>query len=359
MKNKIFYKVCACAAFFALCACSSPDAGDTACKMGVVLPLGGKDSAAANAVLDGMMLACDEVNSKGGILGVPLSLDVRDSSDSDFSFFESFDSMRSDGIRVFHLGLSEETVFLNQTTSKCGDVFVNWLSDYPPITLEGSNSVRIFINGAQEGDLMSMLVKRGDKDVNIVVMNVDNKAGKSVGDYLAFNLKLEKTNLYKDVFGSGEKNFSVFREQIARLSADYVFYAGTGRELGDFVSSLSDGGFSGDVISTCPYFSKKIPHSKNMRLFEVATLFEQGKINTKESKAFVEAFKRRYGRSPNWLSAYGYDSVKLAAMAMEKSRFNPAKMRPLFAGKSFNGAIGEIVFDKSGDSTSPLTMVEK
>ena len=329
--------------------------------MGVFLPLSGSNSDAAKDGLNGMRLAERQLNSSGGIGGVMLSLMVEDTSRKDYEFASAFNSMASSGVKVFNFGFGNETVFLCRVLAKEENIFVNYLSSYPPVTLDSGNSTRIFINGAQQGDIMAKAVDRSDgKEKQLVLMNVDNLIGKSNGDYLAFNLNVGKTRLYKDVYGEGETRFGVFGEQIMRLWSQYVFYVGYGKELPAFLSNLGKSGFKGSVVADCGFYYAPPPAVPDgIRFFRVETLFQRGEVKTEPSLSFRRAYKAEYGKEPTWMAAYGYDSVMLLSRAAAGAKFNPKEMRAFFSGKSYDGAIGKISFDSSGDSVSELVLAER
>ncbi len=342
-----------------VCGCTTKSV-DNSYSIGAILPMKGECSEASQEIVRGMEIAKDEINARGGVAGIPLNLVVRDSRATDMSLLESFDNMRRNGVKVFTLGFGKETIFTKKLVASCNDVFVNYMCSYPPITLDMPNCTRIFVNGSQVGDIMSKAVKRENEQIlQIVAMNVDNYFGKADGDYLAFNLKVDKTKYYRDVFGEGERRFDIFGEQILRLNADYVFCIGFGSELHNFTKSLSESGYKGTVIANCGLAAYDFPVPENISLYKVETLFEQGKIDNPVYRKFVAAYEAKFGKRPSWKAAYGYDSIMLLTASVEKSRFIPSKMRGYFTKLKYEGAIGKIEFDSSADSLSEMSLVKK
>lgn len=327
--------------------------------MGVILPLTGVNSEAAREALNGMELAAQKVNSEGGIAGLNLKIVARDANGSDkLNFEEHFDSLRRDGVKVITLGFDEKVVAWHQRLLKCDDAFMNFFCQYPPATIDSQNTVRIFLNGAQDGDLLSKIVKRSDKrDTRIVLMSVDSMFGKSCGDYLAFCVRLKRTKIYTDVFSQGTRNFSVFSEQIQRLFPDYIFYVGRGEGLPAFVDSVARSGFNGTVAASAVFDFKKFKIPNGIKFCRTATLFEMGKIKTPVSLEFVAAYKAKYGKPPTWVAAYGYDSIVSLSKAVLAAKFDPSKMRDYFIDKRIEGAIGAMDFDSTADPLSELEIV--
>ena len=336
--------------------CSTSAVDDGSYPMGVMLPAKGVGAAASAEVVRGMELACGEINAAGGLDGIPLKLLVRDSS----TFLESFESLRRAGARVLSVGFGRECIAQKAFLSKRDDVFVNFMCTSPPATLDMPNATRIFLNGAQAGDIMAKAVARGeDRDVRLVVMNVDDYFGKADADYLSFDLKLDRTKLYRDVFGADERDFDIFASQIMRLDADCVFYVGYGDSLDAFVSALARAGYGKKIVANCGIAASKIPAPKGVELCIVETDFARGTLGGEKTRAFVSAYRAKYGTEPTWLAAYGYDSVRMLADAARKSRFNPSKMRDCFRNTSCEGAAGKIEFDNSADSLSQISLVKR
>ncbi len=329
-------------------------------QMAVILPLSGKNAEAAADVLSGLKIGVETVNNSGGINGKQVELSILDSSNPEFAFVETFNSLYDRGIRHFHIGFTQETALKFDFMKEKEDCFFNFLCAYPPavVSMKG-NAVRIFLNGAQEADLMASKVDRSDGRVkHLIAMSVDDFYGKSCGDYLAFNLKLEKTKYYSDVFGQNEKDFGVFSLQISRLLGEYVFYTGYGKELPAFIKSLGDSKQTCTVIASCGFYLDNVIVPRGINFYRIETLFQQGKISNPEHSRFVNASKK-YNLAPTWMSACGYDSAIYTARAAAEAGLNPKAMASWFKNKKLDGAMGTMIFDSAADSTSQIELIQK
>lgn len=354
---------------FAICflsACSSAENGGEALKtplgerVGVIMPLSGKTASAEAAaeILAGMQLAQDEINARGGVGGSPLKLDIRDSAAPEFAFAETIDNMSLKGVKHFHIALTDSIVSRFRIFDAKDDCFFNLMTTYPPATTSAKNTTRIFINGAQQGDILTEKIQVQERKQSYVIMNVDTMCGRSNAAYIAFNLNRNNTKCYSDVFASGEKNFEIFSEQIIRLAPKYVFYIGDGAELNAFSASVKKSGFDGVLLATCGTVDfDKIQPRQNLRFGKIRTSFDCKKVSNEVSKKFRQAYKNKFGRDASWLAAYGYDSVILMARAAE-GKGDAASMRAFFTDKVFDAAVGKLKFDNCADSLSELEIVE-
>lgn len=362
--------VFASAIFVSSCASSqkseTPQVSDTVLAqneitMGFMVPMSGPNGEAGLLALKGAMTARDEINSSGGILGKKLNILVADCGAENFSVLETVKNMESKGAKIFHAGFGNDTAFPMKKLGEDNGIFINYLCSYPPAALSGKNCTRIFINGAQEGDIADKFVERNEgESANFVIMHVSDIYGKTNSDYLSFNLKRERTKIYSDTFTRGEKDFSIFASQLPRLGCKYVFYIGYGDELSAFASALGKAGYKGTLFAYCPSMNFTLNESElgKMKICAIKTAFEANKIENSENKNFKKSYALSNGDSPTWISAYAYDSIKLTARAAVAADFKVSGMRAFFENKSYECASGKIEFDSSADSLSELE-VEK
>ena len=333
--------------------------------MGVFLPI--EDSNFANIsqdMLNAMNLAVEEINESGGINGKTLELVIKSSKEGDaFVSSKNLETLINSGIKILHIGFTNQMVLEHKSLNQNSDIFVNYLAGYPPAVVLNNNSVRIFLNGAQEGELMAKAVEFIPSEANaektMIVTGVDNFLGKSCSDYLLFQLRTENVKCYNDVYPFAEKNFDVFAQQCDRLNAKYFFMFGYGESENAILKSLIKEKFDGIFVSNCGFYDEfKGTLPANISFYKVSTLFQNDKINSLENKKFKAKYHARFGKTPTWYAAYAYDSIILTAKAA-RSGSDVATYKDFFVNKTFSGAIGNIQFDSAGDSISELELVRK
>jgi len=73
-----------------------------------------------------------------------------------------------------------------------------------------------------------------------------------------------------------------------------------------------------------------------------------------QAAGFVAAFKKKYGKVPNWFAANSYDAVGMAAAAIKAVGQDRIKIRDYLASlnskeKAYDGVAGRTYFDENGD----------
>ncbi len=358
MKKYIAVLAAVCASLIQM-GCSSTGE-DNSVRMGVILPHGeSSDKFTSEFIENGMRLAMTEINQSGGINGKQLNLVFENTKDSSHDTMQAADRLIHQNIRFLHVGLGNQVVKINPELNKVDNVFVNYLSAYPPAVVSGKNSVRIFLNAAQEGDIIGKAIKvEGSEDVRALIMNADDYVCKSAAAYIAFQTGLKNERIYKDVYKRDENYFDIFASQIERLRPQYLINYGYGNELNSLLLSLSNKNYKGIVITNCATDEIKSYQYPRIKLKRLCTNFELGKVKTDASLKFKAVYKKLYGKEPIWAAAYGYDSIKLFAEAIKISGQDTAKAKEYFTNRTCYGAIGTITFDSAGDSISELTLVE-
>src|SRR5262249_33054935 len=69
------------------------------------------------------------------------------------------------------------------------------------------------------------------------------------------------------------------------------------------------------------------------------------------ARAFTEAYRARFGETPDGFAAHAYDAVKLLATAADRARSwdSDDLRRALLSIQSYEGATGRMAFDANGD----------
>ena len=85
----------------------------------------------------------------------------------------------------------------------------------------------------------------------------------------------------------------------------------------------------------------------------VTTPFLPDKAGPMAAK-FIDAYKRVYGKEPNWFAANTYDAVGMAADAIKAVGLDRVKIQAYLAGinspdNAFVGVTGKTYFDENGD----------
>ncbi len=318
-------------------------------KIGIILPF--ENNLAARDVADGMRLALKLHNTS-----LP--------RDKHFQmFFEDVDKQKkktplkalerlsAKGVRVFCAGFDAEILPVHKLFSSMNGAFFNFFMTYPPATVLGKNSTRIFFNSAQEGDMMASFESTSKvTSLTYVIVAEDSSIGKSASDFLSFSLSSKTRKVIREFYTKREKNFDLFAEQIVSQNPKAIFYVGDGSEFASLSRALKSRDYKGILVK-----------NRGALLFEKSPYFGYGvcskfELDRNFSKDFKDAFAREYKREASVFAAWGFGSANILFSAMKNSDFHMSSLRGEFLNASYSGVMGRLIFDSSADCTSELVI---
>ena len=354
-----FCAFAACVLLLAGCALREDAPNSDLFEIGVLLPFEGGYAEASREIFEGMCVARDFANAEGGVGGARVVLDPV--SVQSAGVLSAVDALGARGVGVFCLGIDENIAYNKEALAKRENMFFCFLGAYPPATLDMPNSARIFLNGAQQGDLMADFARRKcKKGTSYVVMAQNGDVWKSLADYLVLGLDSRTVKIYRDSFSPKEGNFAEFARAVRRTGAECIFYIGAGGNIKEFAQAFGTGRDAPLVAANCPLLAPRTADGE-WRYYGVQPAFENALSGAENGlkKRFSEEYERRFGRRAGWLAHYGFDAVYMACAAAKEGAVSPRKMREYFTNSTRFGVCGKLEFDSSADCYTPLEFAEK
>ena len=321
---------------------------------GFALPGGGSalDGPAAN----GALLAVKEINSKGGVLGRPVELVVRDSRyDMDLTAQIARQFVNEDKV-VSGIGFSD-----TDSVMAAGPVFQK--AGLPFITV-GATSPKI---PDQIGDMV-YLACFGD---NVQAAAGAEFAAKHFGwrAYLLVDKSADYTVLLADYFMSSFKelggdvvledsytdNTTDLSKQIADLKnlsrqPDFYYIAAMPYNAGTVIEQFRDAGLVGPIVGGDGYDTPEIlklgGNASDNVFFSTHALMDPNS-GDEGVKEFIAAYDKEYGHNPeNAFAALGYDTMRLMVDAIGRAGSTDSKaiQRAIQDTKDFRGVTGNISY---------------
>jgi len=306
-------------------------------KVGWVGPLSPPGGYAEGALMKAATeLAIDEINAKGGVLGKKIECYYEDTRGQPEEGTAAAQRLISEDHVVAITGEFHSSVFLAEmaVAHAAGipiiavDVWALKITatGYPEVFRVAPNQALI---ASKYGD---WLAAAGFKNVAIIVEKTDG--GQSARDVLL--PILDKHGVHYDIVGS-DPNATEFTAQIERFKSHtppYDFFMTIFSEAGAYpmVSQSYTLGFAptahtgiantgGPAVD--PTFWKNVGEAGKYLVTEIVGL-PKSAWNDK-TKAFVEAFKKKYGESPSPQAVENYDAMWILADAIERAKSTDGK----------------------------------
>ena len=334
-------------------------------KVGEYASLTGKEASFGQSSHKGIVLAIEEINAAGGVLGRPLELVTEDNQTIPGQSATAAKKLISRDKVVALIGeVSSGRSLEAAPIAQAAHVpMIAPAATNPKVTQVGSYIFRVCFIDPFQGTVMAAFAANELKAKRVAVISSVSNAY-SVGLAKFFRERFVSGGGVIPVeqkYSEGDKDFRAQLTAIRAAGCDAVFVPGyyteaalivrQARELGITVPFLGGDGWvadellqiGGDALNGCYYSTHFSPEN-----------------NSPGVRAFVARFKARWeNQTPDAFAALGYDSVGVLAAAMTKagSTEGPKVREALAATRNFSGASGDTTIDSNRDASKPATII--
>ncbi len=344
--------------------------GDTI-KVGINTELSGPVASYGSNAANGALLAIEEINAAGGVLGKqiePLSRDCKSIPDEAMSvsaalvgekIVAQIGPLTSGNVAGSTPVMMEEQIPLLAPAATAVNVTVD----------EKTNKVRDFIfrvcyRDSDQGQRMASFALED--------LNVKNAAiyGSTSDDYATGLAKYFKeeftakggTIVAEEGFVNGDKDFRATLTKIKSADPEFIYVPGYYTEVAVLIKQAREMGI------TCPIGGGDGWDSPDMVSVAGAEALNNTYFTNHYSvedpdpaiQSFVEAYKAKYNKLPDSFAALGYDAARLLADAIERAgEADPVKVKEaLEATKDFPGITGTMSIDENHNPVKNIVVIE-
>ncbi len=326
-------------------------------RIGAVYNLSGAQASLGQPSLNGAILAVEQLNARGGLLGRRVELvSVDGRTDPALIAEETKQLVHSPGMSAI-TGLSDTNLVLAAApvAEKARMVFLTSGATSPRVTLEFPNYYFMACFGdntqAAAGAEYAYSVL-GAKTAYLLFDDTTDYTVLLAGYFKDRYLQLGGQIVGEDTYTGGAADFSA---QIAKIKAletppDMLYVSSGPDEIGTLVKQLRDAGvgepvFGGDGYDT-PLLLKIAGEAANGVYFTTHALFDPTQA-TPLAKQFIDGYQARFGTPPeSSFAGLGYDALNLVAAAIDRAGSAKQKVirGALEATRDFAGVTGTISF---------------
>jgi branched-chain amino acid transport system substrate-binding protein len=316
---------------------------------------------------EGLQLAAEEINARGGILGRRLRLERFDDKESvdEGRMVAQRISAQPELVAVIGHLQSYVSVPAAAIYDLSGRVMIVPAATDPELTSRGYRRVfRVALTDPEIGrQLADFAAGRGLR--RVAICYIRNDYGRGLAN--AFEERASEAGLtvaarqsYDPSERTTERSFEPTLREWSRLDLDAVFLAGEVPSAGLFVAGARAQGIripilGGDALSAPGLFGTAGAAAEGMF---VASFFHPDEPRP-EVRRFTEAFERRYGARPDAGAALGYDSVQVLARAMAAAGSTAPDQvaESLHRLEAHAGVTGLFSFDAKGDAVGKRLLI--
>jgi branched-chain amino acid transport system substrate-binding protein len=349
----------------ALSVASLPAATNDPIKIGHYGSLTGKDAAFGVATRKGILLAVEELNAKGGVLGRKLEYLVEDIQSKQGESATAVKKLISRDKVVVVIGANASTNSL-EAGPICQNARIPMMaisSTNPRVTEIGDYIFRICFIDPFQGAVLAKFARTSLHTKRLALMTSTNSPY-SVG--LSAVLRERFTALGGEVvveqrFAEGDKDFRAQLTAIKAAKPDVIAATGFYSEAALICVQARSLGLDIPVIGGDGWEAPQLTElgGKAVEGTYYCTYFS-AENQAPEVRSFVQRYKQRWNNeAPEGVSALGYDAMNLIAAAIERNGTTDSKQLrdAIAATKNFDGVTGRTTIDAKRNSEKAAVML--
>lgn len=325
--------------------------------IGATGPLTGGAASYGISVKRGAELAVEEINKAGGLNGITLKFDIKDDEADSEKTGTAYDALMDDGMQISIGSVTSGSCLTFADKANEDSLFFMTPSASDATVVKNKYGFRVCFGDPDQGYLSAEELSKNFSNIGVIY---DNSDPYSSGIFAAFETKmkeLNKTYTVKEFDKDSNRDFST---QVAALKdCDVIFLPIYYTEAGLIAQEVKKVG-SNAVIFGCDGLDgvaaqvegKDIPNT-----IKYITPFDVNSTDAVVSK-FVNAFKEKYGETPDQFAADGYDAVYVLFEAMKKANITDANISVADLSEKVYAAITSSDFSFTG-ATGTMTWNEK
>ena len=337
-------------------ACTSKD---EPVEVGVVLPLTGASSVYGKAVQRGVSLAADELvrRHQEGSYPYELALDVRDSEGKPAQAAKLLSALYdADAVAAIGGVTNPEAHAMVAVADGAQRVLLSPSASSSSVAAESRYVFRVFPSDYQQANKIGSFASLELKLANAVVVAPADPYAKELIDGFEGEFKRNGGKVLAELaYPDGTDDvLPVVQRALARHpQAVYLATTGADRAARLIVEGLDRKGFRGVVMTTSAFAAPQVLDETG-RGTEGLILARSGFDPSQKDprvRAFVQAYRAKYGEDPGIYAAHGYDAMMVLAHTVAEEKAVPWNIWKGLKGLSgYRGVTGFIQFDEQGNA---------
>jgi branched-chain amino acid transport system substrate-binding protein len=351
------------AALAAACGGEKP-ADSQGVKIGFFGALTGPTATFAISGRNGSLLAAEEINRAGGVLGRPVELLSEDDRGeaSEAASVVSKLITRDHVVALIGENTSSRSLAAAPIAQSYSIPMVSPTSTNVEVTKKGDYIFRVCFIDSYQGRVLSAFARKNLK-AETAAMLIDSRSDYSVGLADAFRAAFTAAGgrvVGEAKYAEGDSDFSAQLTALGPLHADVLFVPGYYTDAGLIARQARSLGLKATLLGADGWDSPKLVEIGGASM-EGAYLSNHYSVDDPAPavRRFVDAYKAKYGAEPDSIAATSYDAMRLIADAITRagSTEGPRIRDALAATKDFAGVTGRITMDADRNPIKPAVVL--
>lgn len=323
-------------------------------RIGIAGPMTGDQSKMGSDFRNGVTLAVDEWNAKGGLLGKKVEIIVEDDQHDPKQAVSVANKLVNEGVAgvVGHFN-SSCSIPASDIYNRAGVPMISPGSTNPQLTEKGYSGVfRVCGRDDQQGRVGAVFATTNLKVRKVAVIHDKTTYGQGLADEFKKALGNGVEVVYYGGVVQGDKDFKSVLTSIREKAPELIFFGGIYPEMGLLVRQARELGIASPFMSGDGSIDPKFVEIAGSQAAEGTYLtFSPDPNNIPTAKEFLGKYREKFGEIGPY-SIYAYDAANILLAAIKEANSTDGKaISAKLHSMEFEGATGKIRFDAKGDVT--------
>jgi len=334
--------------------------------VGEFASLTGKEATFGQSSHEGTVLAVEELNAAGGVLGKKINLVTEDNQSKPGESANAVNKLIAKDGAVAILGevASSRSLEAAPICQKDGVPQISPSSTNPKVTETGDYIFRVCFIDPFQGTVMANFAKKTLKAQKIAIFtDVKSDYSKGLAKFFKEAFTAAGGQIVAELdFNGGDKDFKGQLTTIKGAGPEGVFVPGYYTDAALICIQAKEIGLNVPLFGGDGWESEKLTEIGKQAV--EGTYFSthySPDAGGPKGKAFVDAYKKRYnGKLPDAMAALGYDSAMILADAIKRANGTEgAKIRDaLAATKDYDAVTGKITINAKRDAEKSAVILQ-
>ena len=351
-----------------LSACGGTTAKQTEIKIAILSPLSGPVPTFGVSTRDGALMAIQEWNDKGGVLGMKITAIVEDSQCTPDPAVNAANKVIDQDKVHYIIGevCSKASIPVSEIVNKKNVVQISPTSTNPSVVRDEAGNVKPFtfvacFNDDTQGKVMAQFAATDlSAKTAFILFDQANDYVKGLAEYFEkYFTESGGTIVGKETYTSTDSDFATILAKVAEANPDVVVLPDYYNIVNLVTKQAKEKGI------TAPFIGGDGWDSPDLDAAAAAGGFFTNHYSPAEQRDIVQNFVTKYSetykddqgqpRLPDALAALAYDATNMLLAAIEKAGADaPAKVKDVLAGQDFEVVSGKITFDAFHTPIKPV-----
>lgn len=324
-------------------------------KIGIAGPMTGDQGKMGTDFRNGVSLAVEEWNAKGGVLGKQIVVTVGDDQHDPKQAVSVANKIVNEGaVGIIGHFNSSCSIPASDVYNRAGIPMISPGSTNPQLTEKGYRNVfRVCGRDDQQGKVAAEFVLGQLKLKKIAILHDKTTYGQGLADEFKKSLGDAVDIVFYAGIVQGDKDFKGVLTSVRQKSPDLIYFGGIYPEMGLLVRQARELGIKVAFMSGDGSIDPKFVEISGPEAAEGTYLtFSPDPKKIVSAKGFIDKYTAKFGDIGPY-SIYAYDAANILLTAMKEANTTESKavVEKLHA-MAFTGAAGSLKFDEKGDVTA-------